>query len=156
MDLSRGRRSLIPWLFPAAMVPMFAANGALIYFALQSKPALVDERPFEDGRTYNRALAAAAAQDRLGWRADLESSPSDSIALAITDRQGAPVTGLSVQLRVWRPVGALPDVNIALAEIAPGSYRGALKLPSAGQWQFDFVARRGSDEFAYGRRIIAP
>src|SRR3954447_8549223 len=89
------RRSLIPLLFPAAMLPVFAANGALIYFAAQSKPALVSERPFEEGRTYNRELQAAAAQTRLGWLARLDApsraGTAGPVALDISDRSGAPV-----------------------------------------------------------------
>ncbi len=152
------RRSLIPWLFPAAMLPVFAANGALIYLALQTKPALVDAHPFEDGRTYNRELAAAAAQAALGWSASLETpreagSPG-RMALAIRDRNGTPVSGLDVELRVWRPVGALHSLRLHLAESGPGRYAGTIALPRAGQWQFDFVARRGTDEFVYGRRVV--
>jgi len=51
------------------MLPVLAANAALVYFAIHSMPALVSTHPFEDGRTYNREIAAAIAQDRLGWAA---------------------------------------------------------------------------------------
>ena len=154
----RARRSLIPLLFPAAMLPMFAANGALIYFALHSKPALVDQRPFEDGRTYNRELAAAAAQGRLGWTATFDapmrSGSSSPIVLTVADRAGMWVRGLDVELRVWRPVGSLPDLRLRLVEASPGHYAGTALLPLAGQWQFDVVARSGAAEFAYAQRVV--
>lgn len=153
------RHSLIPWLFPAAMLPMFAANGALIYFAARSAPAVVADRPFETGRTYNRDLAAAAAQQRLGWSAVLDTqllraSIPSPIVLDIRDRAGAPVAGLAVELRVWRPVGASPDQRLRLAETEPGHYAAAPTFPAAGQWQLDIVAKRGEEEFALGRRVI--
>ncbi len=152
------RRSLIPWLFPAAMLPVFAANGALIYFALHSMPALVDTRPYEDGRTYNRDLTAAAKQAALGWRAAFEppaqwGTPAP-VGLSFRDRGGAPIRGLDVELWVRRPVGALPDQRLHLAETGPGRYAASVRLPLAGQWQFDFVARRGSDQFVYARRVV--
>jgi nitrogen fixation protein FixH len=152
------RRSLIPLLFPAALLPVFIANGTLVYFAIASTPALVSDHPFEDGRTYNREVAAAATQEALGWTADPEApsranSPSP-VALGIKDRAGAPVSGLSVELRVWRPVGAAPDIRTRLDEIGPGRYAAELALPQPGQWQFDFVARRGAQEYVLGRRII--
>jgi nitrogen fixation protein FixH len=157
-DTRARRRSLIPLLFPAAMLPVLAANGALIYFALQSKPALVSERPFEEGRTYNRELQAAAAQDRLGWSARLDAplraGTAGSVALDVTGRDGAPLTGLMVELRVWRPVGALPEQRLRLAETVSGRYTASIALPQAGQWQFDFVARRGTDEFVDARRVV--
>ncbi len=154
------RRSLIPLLFPAAMLPVLAANGALIYFALQSKPALVAEHPFEDGRTYNRELAAVAKQAALGWTASLEtprtSGAAARIAFDIRDRDGAPVTGLDVELRLWRPVGSEADLRLHLAEAAPGRYVAPVTLPHPGQWQADVVAARGDDEFVLGQRIIVP
>jgi nitrogen fixation protein FixH len=155
---ARRRRSLIPWLFAAAMLPVFAANGALIYLALQSKPALVDAHPFVDGLTYNRELAAARAQQGLGWNAALEpprrAAAPAPVAVTLRDRSGAPVTGLAVALTVRRPVGALPDRRLALAETGPGRYAGAVTLPLSGQWQFDIVARRGDDQFVYARRVV--
>lgn len=152
------RRSWIPWLFPAAMLPVLLANAALIFFAVQTKPALVDAHPFEDGRTYNRALAAAAAQDRLGWTATV-ALPASARApapldVAIHDRAGEPVRGLIVELLVERPVGAQPDRLLPLAETAPGHYTGMLALPSAGQWQFTVTARHGADAFVEVRRAV--
>jgi nitrogen fixation protein FixH len=152
------RGSLIPWLFAAAMLPVLAANGLLVYLALQSKPALVDAHPFEDGRTYNRELSAAAAQQRLGWNAALDApgraETAAPVAFTVRDRNGAPVTGLAVELLVRRPVGALPDRRLTLSEAGPGRYTTALTLPLGGQWQFDIVARRGGDEFVYARRVV--
>ena len=157
-SISRRRLSLIPWLFPAAMVPVLAANAALVYFALHSMPALVSTHPFEDGRTYNREIAAATAQERLGWTAEIEAPMRAFVAgpvrFEITDRAGAPVTGLVVELRAWRPVGAAPEIRTQLHEERPGRYTAELALPLPGQWQFDLVAKRGADEYVLGRRII--
>jgi len=154
------RRSLIPWLFPAAMLPVIAANGALVYLALESKPALVDAHAFKDGTAYNRDLAAAGAQERLGWTAALQppgrAEEAAPIAVTIRDRSGAPVTGLAVELSIRRPVGALPDRRLNLTESGPGRYAAAVRLPLAGQWQFDVVARRGGDEFVYAQRVVIP
>jgi nitrogen fixation protein FixH len=155
---ARSRRSLIPWVFPAAMAPVFAVNGWMAYLAVKSAPALVDNRPYEDGRVYNREIAAAAAQSALGWTADLiaptrwgEPSP---LTLIVHDRSGAPVHGLAIDLRIWRPVGSLPGLRLHLAEAGAGRYIAAVALPLPGQWQFDFVARRGGDEFVYARRVV--
>jgi nitrogen fixation protein FixH len=152
------RRSLIPWIFPAAMLPILAANLALIYLALHSMPALVDSRPYQDGRAYNRDLAAAAAQATLGWSSEFEAPTAwgrpSPVGLVFRDRSGAPVRGLDVELWVRRPVGALPDQRLRLREAAPGRYASVVTLPLAGQWQFDVVARRGRDEFVFARRVV--
>lgn len=154
----RRRRNLIPLLFPTAMLPVIAANAALVYFAIHSMPAPVSQHPFEDGRTYNREIAAAAAQNALGWMAQLDA-PSRAllpspIRLTITDREGNRATGLMVELRAWRPVGAAPDIRMPLHEEEPGQYATQLALPLPGQWQLDLVATRGAEEYVLGRRII--
>ena len=157
-SISRRRRSLIPLVFPAAMLPVLLANAALVYFALHSMPALVSTHPFEDGRTYNREIAAATAQDRLGWAAEFEAPTRAFVAspvrFEVTDRAGTPVTGLVVEMRAWRPVGAAPDIRTQLDEKRPGRYTAELTLPMPGQWQFDLVATRGAEEYVLGRRII--
>ena len=154
----RPRRSLIPWLFPAALLPVLAANAALIYLAIESKPALVSEHPFEDGRTYNRELEAAAKQTVLGWTATLEAprtaNVADRIVFAVLDSADAPITGLVVALRIWRPVGSEGDLRVALVEVAPGRYAAPMTIPEPGQWQFDIVATRGDEEFVLGKRIV--
>jgi len=152
------RRSLIPLLFAAAMLPVIVANAALAYFAIRSTPSLVSAHPFEDGRTYNREIAAAAAQDALGWTAEL-NVPSralvpNPIQLNMTDRSGVPVSGLAIELRAWRPVGVAPDLRTRLLENGPGQYTAQLTLPLTGQWQLDLVAKKDGDEYVLGRRII--
>ena len=153
------RRSLIPLLFPAAMLPVLAANGALIYLALQTRPVLVAERPYEDGRSYNRELAAAQAQAALGWSAEIEAPDragvAGPVAVRIRSRDGAPVAGLEVEMRVWRPVGNVADLHLHLAAAEPGRYAAEFRLPLPGQWQFDVVARRSADEFVTTRRVVA-
>jgi len=64
---TRPRRSLIPLAFVAGFAVVAAANGALIYEAFRSQPALVTAKSYEEGRAYNRELAAAARQAALGW-----------------------------------------------------------------------------------------
>ena len=154
----RRRRSLIPLVFPAAMLPVFVANGLLVYFALHSMPALVAGHPFEDGRTYNRELEAAAKQTVLGWTATLEAprtaNVADRIVFAVLDSADAPITGLVVALRIWRPVGSEGDLRVALVEVAPGRYAAPVTIPEPGQWQFDIVATRGDEEFVLGKRIV--
>jgi len=61
----------IPWSFAGALGVVVMVNGALAYLAVSSSTGLVTEHPFESGNGYNRVLAAAAAQDALGWHGTL-------------------------------------------------------------------------------------
>lgn len=152
------RRSLIPWAFPAAMAPVIAANALLIYWAVASAPGIVTKHPFESGQAYQQDIAAAAAQRALGWSGALSApawaGTAETVLFTVADRAGAPVGGLSVRLRVWRPAAGEADLRARLAETAPGRYAARLTLPKPGQWQFDLLARRGAEEYALGRRIV--
>lgn len=54
---------------------VFAVNGALVYFAIDSWSGLSTERPFEAGRNHDRTLAEAEAQAALGWNSAVTLTP---------------------------------------------------------------------------------
>jgi nitrogen fixation protein FixH len=159
MLAERPRRSLIPLAFVGAFAVVISANATLIFYAIRSAPALVTDKAYEEGRAYNRELAAAARQEALGWSATLDFAPAAGhaaeLAVRIVDRAGAPLGGLEVAARAVRPVGSDAPLDLRLAETAPGRYAATLTLPAPGQWQVEFVARRGEDEFAIAQRVSA-
>jgi len=156
---TRPRRSLIPLAFVGAFAVVAAANGALIYEAFRSQPALVSAKSFEEGRAYNRELAAAARQAALGWSPELELAPRAGepaeLVLRFADRDGGPVESLAIAARLVRAVGRDAAIELAPAETAAGRYVAAVVLPAPGLWQLELVARRGEDEFVLARRITA-
>jgi nitrogen fixation protein FixH len=148
----------IPWTFAGGLAVVVAANGTLAYFAIVSSTGLVTERPFEAGNGYNRVLAAAAAQDALGWHASLRFTPSGhkrgEIAAEFTDAAGQPLNGLSVNAQIVRPVEPVPAQNLALPEIALGRYAAPAELDRPGQWEIRIDARRGGDLYEFAQRIF--
>lgn len=148
----------IPWSFAGALGVVVMVNGALAYFALTSSTGLVTEHPYESGNDYNRVLAAAAAQDALGWRGTLAftatGAEAGEIAVELADRAGRKLTGLAVTALVTRPVGPLPDTRLALAEAEAGRYRSPVALTGPGQWDVQIVARRGGEIFQFAQRIV--
>jgi nitrogen fixation protein FixH len=148
----------VPWAIAAGLAVVVVVNGALAYFAIASSTGLVTEHPFELGNGYNRVIEAGAAQDALGWRGDVRFVPAGAdrgeITARFTDRNGKPVTGLSVTARLVRPVEPLPETTLALPETAAGSYAAAALLARPGQWEVQLAARRGADLFELARRII--
>ncbi len=148
----------IPWTIAAELAVVVVVNGALAYFALASSTGLVAEHPFDLGNDYNRVLDAGAAQDALGWHSIVRFVPAGAgkgeITARFTDRDGRPVTGLSVTAHVVRPVEPLPETTLALPETAAGSYAAAARLARPGQWEVRLAARRGADLFELAQRII--
>jgi nitrogen fixation protein FixH len=93
--------------------------------------------PYEDGLVFNRRIADLEAQDRLGWRAAVSTSPRE-IALTVVDRDGAPLPGLTVTGALRRPATEAGAVVLAFRETTPGRYLAPVS-GLAGAW--DFSAR---------------
>jgi nitrogen fixation protein FixH len=148
----------IPWAFVASLGVVVAVNAAFAYFAISTSPGLVADHPFAEGNDYNRVLAAAAAQDRLGWHGTIgfksASSRRGELVVTLSDRDGAPLTGLTVSALIERPVEAVPDKLLALPEAGAGRYAGHLALSRRGQWEVHIAARRGHDIFQFAQRIF--
>ena len=78
---------------------MFIANGALIYTALSTLHGEEMENSYDASQAYNRQIAAARAQNALGWVADVDTrqeSDGERVVAEFRDRNGAPIAGLDV------------------------------------------------------------
>jgi len=163
-QLSQIRRApgwYIPWLFVAAFGAVFAVNGTMVWFALTTYPGLVSDHASEDGLKFNRTLAAAAAQQQLGWQADLsfadQGGHRGQLGLTLLDQRQAPLAGAVVQARFIRPTSAGHDLTVILAEDHPGHYGAAVDLPLPGLWQVDLeVQHPGGHYHALRRLTVAP
>lgn len=121
---------------------VFAANGALVFFALESWPGLGTDRAYEEGVAYNQTLEAARVQAGRGWVSALTYEGGVARArLAAPD--GAPVTGLDARITFRRPVGEAVALVVPLEEAAPGLYMAEAALPLAGRWHAVLEAARG-------------
>lgn len=91
-------------------------------------------------------VAEAQRSAALGWTI-APTRAGDTLRLAVSDRAGAPVTGLHGTVVVSRPHVALALDTVALAETAPGTYAVPLTAPAPGLWDFTFDAVRSADRF---------
>ncbi len=148
----------IPWTFAGALGVVVAVNAALAYFAVTTSTGLVTEHPFAAGNSYNAVLDAGAAQDALGWRGALRFSGTGpargEIVAELSDRDGKPLTGLKVSLRLVRPIEPLPEIALALSERTPGHYEAEAAPSRPGQWEVYATARRGAELFEFAQRIL--
>ena len=121
---------------------VFLANGALIWFATVRYDGVEEENAYRHGRDYNREIAAARAQQALGWKMELADSagaqPTERhLLVSLQDRAGRPLTGLVVVARYHSRVKAAEDRETVLAPLGKGRYGGTLRLPRAGNWRRD-------------------
>jgi nitrogen fixation protein FixH len=141
----------------AAFVAFFAAiflmNGVLIWRAIGTNTGIVANEPYRKGLHYNDRIAAEERQAALGWKDRMEVTQSGTMALALTDKDGRPVTGLKVETMLGRPATNREDLRLKLSEVAPGSYQARTAPLGAGSWLVALEARKAdADEPVYRLR----
>jgi nitrogen fixation protein FixH len=155
---ARGR--WIPWVFIGGMLIVVAANGALVYFAISSWDGVVTAHAFERGAAYNRLLAAAAAEEALGWKADItyraDTRTSGALTVILVGKDGQPVDRAVLSAEAQRPVEPGRPVPIALKGMGEGRYVGTASGLRAGQWDIRVIAARDGTESHVTRRIVVP
>ncbi|NOZ41657.1 MAG: hypothetical protein GXP02_00585, partial [Alphaproteobacteria bacterium] len=69
-----GKKALM-WVVGFFIV-IFIINGLMVFFALSTFGGLETRNPYFKGLYYNRQLAAAAAQEKSGWKISLNHIPA--------------------------------------------------------------------------------
>lgn len=134
---------------------IFAVDGAFMMVALKTFPGQVSVTPYEDGLLYNNKIARLEAQDRLGWRASAGAEPGQ-VVLEFRDRDGRPLTGLSVAGRLERPATEAGRIGLKFAEAGPGRYV-APTGKIAGAWDLTSEAQGPTGgAFVAERRLTWP
>jgi len=128
---------------------MFAVNGVFTYFAVSTFNGLVTEGSYRKGLEYDKQLAAEAAQERLGWSADLAlAERGEQLRFTLAGENGRPISGRQVRVRVGRPATDKFDRTVTLSETDPGVYTHDITLPGAGNWLASLEVLDGYDEAA--------
>lgn len=149
----------MPWIFVAGMLLVVAVNGVLIFAALGTWSGLAVDRPYERGLGYNRALAAAERQEKLGWaiEAQIDTAPSGNrLVIDAADRDSQPMNALRIDVVLERPLGPRETQKVELRWIAAGRYAAGLPPLARGQWQARIAASNGGDIVLLSRRLTVP
>lgn len=136
-----GRHVLIAVI--AFFAVIFAANGVFLYTAISTHTGVVSNEPYRKGLHYNDRIEADRQQQQLGWKEDIAIAPDGrKITVALLDKAGNPISGLSLEGRLGRPATEAMDRTLDLKETAPGSYTAEFAALEPGAWLLDVVARR--------------
>lgn len=147
------------WHVAAGVTAFFAlviaVDASFLMLAYRTFPGQVAVRPYEDGLIYNAALERHRAQQQLGWRASAEAAPH-GVEVRVLDRDGGPLTGLSLTGLLQRPATEQDRKTITFTETAPGHYVAAVKSLS-GAWDTHVEAvDSDGNSFAADRRLFWP
>lgn len=148
----------IPWMFVLFFAVIFAVNGTMVWYALESWTGLDDANYYNDGVTYDRNLAAERREETLGWTSDLRATRVDDatreFVLSVTDKEGKPVSDAEIGARLRRPTQAALDTLLTFKPIGPGQYRARVALPAPGLWEAHIRVVRGKALFVVAQRFV--
>jgi nitrogen fixation protein FixH len=126
---------------------MFAANIALIYFALHTLHGSELENPYDASQAFNGQIAEARAQAERGWTVNAMTraeGEGERIMAEFRNRDGGPIPDLDVTARFEHPFDAALDREAKLASDGL-DYEGVATPVRPGRWLLVIEARRGSE-----------
>jgi nitrogen fixation protein FixH len=146
-----GRHMLIITVSFFAVV--IAVNLTLAYFANSSWSGLVVQNSYVASQSFDKDMQIARRQHALGWQ-DQTTLTRDALQVALKDRDGLPLTGLSVRATLRRTVTELQDLHLKLNEGASGIYSTTVTI-DPGVWEADVTAERpGQDAVRNVHRLV--
>jgi nitrogen fixation protein FixH len=123
-----------------------AVNGYMMFAAISTMPGLdAGRNGYDVSQRYNGEIQAAEAQAARGWRSDAELSVTAAGTQAIvvfTDRAGAAIGGLDVEMRLMHPSSRQMDRALTLKPMAPGTYAAPVGILGPGAWDVVITASR--------------
>ncbi len=133
---------------------IIAVDATFLTLAYRTHPGQVANKPYEAGLVYNAELERKRRQAELGWRAAAEARPGE-LAVWLRDRDGAPLSSLTVSVDLQRPATGHGRTTINLTESEPGLYVSRTGL--AGTWDAAVSARDAAGrEMVASRRLTWP
>jgi nitrogen fixation protein FixH len=126
---------------------VFAVNGVMAILAVTTFSGLDGEDSYRRGLDYNATLAEAEQQTRLGWQRKLGFTASGhDVEIALTDRAGGPVSGLTIAGTLGRGATSLFDRSLQFQEASPGDYVAQAGTLPNGSWTVSLEARAAAGE----------
>lgn len=148
----RGRvltgRAVLVWLV-AFFAVVFAANGVMMKFALETMSGTEVDSAYRASLTFNAEAQAARRQDERAWHVSGHAARNADggavVRVEARDKAGVPLTGLTFSAALERPTDKRADRRMALAELQTGLYGGKTTDVAPGQWDLVLEADRGGE-----------
>ena len=154
MPKKRQRDWWIPYSFFGMFACILIANGALVYYAVNSWTGIGTDDAYMKGIAYNETIAESEAQAKQGWQAELDYSASGPLAgqltLDLKDRYGTAIEKAEVTALLVRPTHEGYDFSTTLSHGNEGRYATDLAFPLAGLWEvrLEIAHERGTHSLA--------
>lgn len=139
------------------------ACGVLVWVATRPDVPRPIQGYYESARAWDADEAVEDASRELGWTVRYElpagvphmAGMPRPVDVAVTDRQGQPVTGLSGDVVALRPADNRAAARGTLVAIptAAGVYRTLVRLDEPGVWELRLDAKQDAMRFVHATRL---
>jgi len=130
-------RTVLVWLV-CFFGAVFAVNGVMIKAATSTFGGVETSSSYKAGLMFKQEIAAAEQQDERHWKIDgtLKRNGAGEAIVDFTarDAAGAPLSGLSAEVRLVHPADARLDHEIKVDRTGAGRFHGEAAVPR-GQWE---------------------
>jgi len=138
-------RRFTGWHMLGVMLAMFGViitvNFIMAGYAVRTFGGTVVDISYVASQHYNRWLAEARAQDRLGWTLDVTLDAGRRLHIG-THTAAGPLADATVSAVARHPLGRAPERTIAFTADAQGNHVAAQPLPP-GRWLIRIDVRSG-------------
>ncbi len=159
-------KPLTYYRWPAGIILFFVAlavfNFWFVSLAFHQHAELMESNPYEKGLDYQKVIDAAQLKEDLGWKSITTISTADAnderrITLQIRNKEGSPVSGVSVDVLAISPSNSSQDLKLRLVAdpTTPGTYSAQAKLRK-GAWIFQFMIKENGQSVAFREQLKAP
>ena len=135
---------LTGWHVLAGLVVFFAIiiafDSWFASLAVRTFSGEVASNPYEAGIAFNKTLAKRQAEQALGWSVEADSSDPARLVLSWTDRDGAPLDGLTISATLTRPATESGVQTVTFVSQGEGRYVADLTRLAAGGWDLAATA----------------
>lgn len=135
---------------------IITVNAIFITLAVQSFPGEDVKRSYVQGLEYNKTLDARARQAALGWNAAarFDGAPgAAALVVEMTDRSGAPLSGLTISAELRRAVTDKHDHALTFVDQGHGVYRAEIGALDRGGWSLKGQASAEDERFEFTGRL---
>lgn len=123
---------------------VIAVNLTMAVFATRTFGGKVVENSYVASQKFNGWLAAARAQERLGWAGAASLDAARHVVVRL-EAEGRPLVDAQVTAVARHPLGREAELALRFASDGQGAYRSDRALPP-GRWQVHLRFARGADE----------
>lgn len=153
--MTRLTRPFTGWHIATILIVFFgivvAVNLVMARYAIDTFGGTVVDNSYVASQKYNRWLAEADAQARLGWMPEVSLDPARRVKLILM-KNGAPMANVTAEGLAIHPLGRAPSIPLAFVLTSKGVFLANQALP-AGRWRVQLSLRRGPDVLKLDRPV---